>query len=304
MSRFSEWFGIIVVKTGVFAGGIFRFTLTLPPTFPDTEQIPVCSSLLLYNYISNLQTIELEQTLLHPLIHSKTRRVDLRRLFTSGWIADRCHIYHVLQSFQVCSHLAKDFYPFLSCLEHLFPLSMRRRGGRKSRGGAALARKSPPIQTIREYGGSVRFICYKVYIRSNCRFSESRTQIYDLPRSDDPQAFRQAAQIRLYSFCKRAISCFAVSSRGTRRLWSRFEARYSKNRHHHLKKPRHSSAAAIRNSTRFFAPIEPRISATSMKRQRQRQKWLKMARFVVARIRVFVVKTALLVATSKRRRSR
>jgi len=35
------WFGLLVVRTGIFYGGLFRFTITIPEEFPDTNEIPV-----------------------------------------------------------------------------------------------------------------------------------------------------------------------------------------------------------------------------------------------------------------------
>ncbi|KAI6217387.1 AKT-interacting protein [Aphelenchoides fujianensis] len=136
-----EWFGVIVVKAGVFAGGIFRFTLTLPPTFPETEQ-----------------TIELEQNILHPLVYSKTNRVDFKRFFPSNWVPDRNKIYHVLSAFQ------SIFFRYQCDVEVA------------ANPEAALLWKENRKQ-------------FKQF--ANMAVRESRTQIYDAPKSDDPQSFRQ-----------------------------------------------------------------------------------------------------------------
>lgn len=34
------WYGVIFVRSGIYEGGMFRFTLTLPDKFPDDE-VPV-----------------------------------------------------------------------------------------------------------------------------------------------------------------------------------------------------------------------------------------------------------------------
>ena len=38
---FSEWFGIIFIRRGVFGGGIFRFNLLIPRKYPLTSELPV-----------------------------------------------------------------------------------------------------------------------------------------------------------------------------------------------------------------------------------------------------------------------
>ena len=35
------WFGLLVVRTGIFYGGLFRFTITIHEDFPDTNEVPV-----------------------------------------------------------------------------------------------------------------------------------------------------------------------------------------------------------------------------------------------------------------------
>lgn len=42
------WFGVQFVRQGIYQGGIFRFTITLPQNFPDAE-CPVRLSFLMYN---------------------------------------------------------------------------------------------------------------------------------------------------------------------------------------------------------------------------------------------------------------
>lgn len=35
------WFGVLIVRCGVFSGGIFRFVLTIPDDFPENTEVPV-----------------------------------------------------------------------------------------------------------------------------------------------------------------------------------------------------------------------------------------------------------------------
>ncbi|KAI6201917.1 AKT-interacting protein [Aphelenchoides besseyi] len=137
-----KWFGVIVVKAGVFAGGIFRFTLTLPATFPESDQVP---------------TIELDQGILHPLVYPKTNRVDFKRFFPSNWVPDRNKVYHVLSAFQ------SIFFRYQCDVEVA------------ANPEAALLWKENRKQ-------------FKQF--ANMAVRESRTQIYDAPKSDDSQAFR------------------------------------------------------------------------------------------------------------------
>jgi ubiquitin-protein ligase len=37
------WFGVVIVRTGIFYGGIFRFTVSIQKDFPDNDQVPVSS---------------------------------------------------------------------------------------------------------------------------------------------------------------------------------------------------------------------------------------------------------------------
>nr|CAD2209531.1 unnamed protein product [Meloidogyne enterolobii] len=79
------WFGLLVVRTGIFYGGLFRFTITIPEEFPDTNEIPI---------------VQFEESLFHPLINPKNNCVDLNRFFPSGWQRDRNHIYQVITATQ------------------------------------------------------------------------------------------------------------------------------------------------------------------------------------------------------------
>ncbi|CAD5233837.1 unnamed protein product [Bursaphelenchus xylophilus] len=137
-----EWYGVIVVKAGVFAGGIFRFTLTLSPSFPDTDQIP---------------TVEFELNLFHPMIHPKTNRVDFHRFFPSGWAPDRNHIYHVLQALQAL------FFRY----------------------DCTLDQAANPEAALLWADDRKKF-----KKMANTAVRDSRTQIYDPPKSDDPQALK------------------------------------------------------------------------------------------------------------------
>lgn len=80
-----EWYGLLIVRAGIFIGGMFRFTLTLQSDFPDSTQMPA---------------VHFDDNLFHPLINPKTNLTDLSRFFPSGWQRDRNHVYQVLTATQ------------------------------------------------------------------------------------------------------------------------------------------------------------------------------------------------------------
>ncbi|KAI1723336.1 ubiquitin-conjugating enzyme domain-containing protein [Ditylenchus destructor] len=131
------WFGLLIVRAGIFCGGLFRFTLQLPSDFPDTTQVPV---------------VKFEDPLFHPLINPKTNIVDMTRFFPSGWQRDRNHIYQVLTATQSM---------FFRC--------------RVEVGHAA-----NPEAAILLSENSMKF---RQMARDAVR--RSRTQIYDIPNTDD-----------------------------------------------------------------------------------------------------------------------
>ncbi|GMS80224.1 hypothetical protein PENTCL1PPCAC_2399, partial [Pristionchus entomophagus] len=76
-----EWSGILFIRSGVYVGGIFRFCVSLPNNFPETDDLPV---------------IVLESEVFHPQISLKDRRVDLTRYFPDGWKRDKHHVWNAL----------------------------------------------------------------------------------------------------------------------------------------------------------------------------------------------------------------
>ncbi|KAL3985965.1 Ubiquitin-conjugating enzyme family protein [Acanthocheilonema viteae] len=75
-----EWFGLLFIRRGVYAGAIFRFTLHLPVDFPSTE----------------LPTIVFDSDVFHPHVNPVTRELDLKKYFVDGWKSDQHHLYHIL----------------------------------------------------------------------------------------------------------------------------------------------------------------------------------------------------------------
>ncbi|CEF63759.1 AKT-interacting protein [Strongyloides ratti] len=79
------WFGIIVIRCGVYTGGIFRFRFYIPKDFPNTKSVP---------------KIQFELNIFHPCIYQKTNIVNLQRFFPDGFKANRHRLYHVLNYLQ------------------------------------------------------------------------------------------------------------------------------------------------------------------------------------------------------------
>ncbi|VDM93759.1 unnamed protein product [Onchocerca ochengi] len=75
-----EWFGLLFIRQGVYAGAVFRFTLHLPMDFPSTE----------------LPKVVFDLDVFHPHVNPATRELDLKKYFADGWKSDQHHIYHIL----------------------------------------------------------------------------------------------------------------------------------------------------------------------------------------------------------------
>ncbi|VDK72200.1 unnamed protein product [Litomosoides sigmodontis] len=75
-----EWFGLLFIRRGVYAGAILRFTLHLPVDFPSTE----------------LPKVVFDLDVFHPHINPATRELDLKKYFADGWKSDQYHLYHIL----------------------------------------------------------------------------------------------------------------------------------------------------------------------------------------------------------------
>uniref|UniRef100_A0A0R3RRF8 UBIQUITIN_CONJUGAT_2 domain-containing protein n=1 Tax=Elaeophora elaphi TaxID=1147741 RepID=A0A0R3RRF8_9BILA len=73
-----EWFGLLFIRRGVYAGAVFRFTLHLPVDFPSTE----------------LPIVVFDLDVFHPHVNPATRELDLKKYFVDGWKSDQHHLYH------------------------------------------------------------------------------------------------------------------------------------------------------------------------------------------------------------------
>ncbi|XP_046990278.1 protein crossbronx homolog [Schistocerca americana] len=81
------WFGVLFVRQGMYQGGVFRFTLHLPETFPD----------------GGFPRIVFQSKIFHPMISNETGEIDIRSGFTE-WCKNVNHIWQVLQ------HTWRAFY--------------------------------------------------------------------------------------------------------------------------------------------------------------------------------------------------
>ncbi|VDN22901.1 unnamed protein product [Gongylonema pulchrum] len=67
INSLSEWFGLLFIRRGVYAGAVLRFT-----------------------------SVVFDLDVFHPHVNATTRELDLKRYFVDGWKPERYHIYHVL----------------------------------------------------------------------------------------------------------------------------------------------------------------------------------------------------------------
>ncbi|KAG6454050.1 protein crossbronx homolog [Manduca sexta] len=74
------WFGVIFVRVGLYDGGVFRFTLTLPEKFPDDE-VPV---------------LKFTSHLYHPAVDASTGILNLTEVFPQ-WDRKRNHIWQIFK---------------------------------------------------------------------------------------------------------------------------------------------------------------------------------------------------------------
>ncbi|XP_055920360.1 protein crossbronx [Eupeodes corollae] len=79
-----SWFGVIFVRTGFYAGAVFRFNILLPEKFPQDSAAP---------------TIIFENEVFHPLVCPFTRALDLSADFPV-WKVGEDHVWHVLKFMQ------------------------------------------------------------------------------------------------------------------------------------------------------------------------------------------------------------
>uniref|UniRef100_A0A1B0C9N9 Putative ubiquitin conjugating enzyme n=1 Tax=Lutzomyia longipalpis TaxID=7200 RepID=A0A1B0C9N9_LUTLO len=74
------WFGVIFVRDGVYRDGIFKFSLSLPESFPNDTKAPV---------------ITLKTNIFHPFVCPETNKLDTRDAFPE-WDSS-CHIWQLLK---------------------------------------------------------------------------------------------------------------------------------------------------------------------------------------------------------------
>ncbi|CAK1549878.1 unnamed protein product [Leptosia nina] len=74
------WYGVIFVRSGCYGGGVFRFTLTLPDTFPN-EKVPV---------------VTFSSQLYHPAVDCNTGDLNLNEVFPQ-WDRNQNHIWQILK---------------------------------------------------------------------------------------------------------------------------------------------------------------------------------------------------------------
>ncbi|XP_035790432.1 protein crossbronx homolog [Anopheles albimanus] len=78
------WFGVIFVRDGVYKGGVFRFTVSLPSRFPNDSAVPV---------------VTFQSEVFHPLISPTDGVLNLADTFPR-WRAGENYVWQVLKYVQ------------------------------------------------------------------------------------------------------------------------------------------------------------------------------------------------------------
>ncbi|KAK9511271.1 hypothetical protein O3M35_005858 [Rhynocoris fuscipes] len=81
------WFGVLFVRSGLYKGGIFRFTLLISDNFPD----------------STPPRVIFENKIFHPCINEETQELNVSSVFNI-WCENENHVWQVLQ------YTSKIFY--------------------------------------------------------------------------------------------------------------------------------------------------------------------------------------------------
>ncbi|XP_045762118.1 protein crossbronx homolog [Maniola jurtina] len=74
------WYGVIFIRSGLYTGGVFRFTLNLPEKFPD-DTVP---------------TVKFTSQIFHPAIDPITGILSLNEVF-SHWDRKQNHVWQILK---------------------------------------------------------------------------------------------------------------------------------------------------------------------------------------------------------------
>lgn len=74
-----QWFGVMFVRHGLYQGGIFRFTVHIPETYPDGD----CPEFIF------------DTPVFHPQIHSELGMLDVKKGFQK-WRRNVNHLWHLM----------------------------------------------------------------------------------------------------------------------------------------------------------------------------------------------------------------
>ncbi len=85
-----EWSGVLFVRSGVYKGGIFRFSMQLPRSYPANGACP---------------RVLFQSRVFHPHVHPQTGQVDILSHFGGHWVAGEHYIVLVLQVLKSMMHV-------------------------------------------------------------------------------------------------------------------------------------------------------------------------------------------------------
>lgn len=83
------WFGVVFIRQGIYQDGVFRFTMTIPPNYPDGD----------------CPTLVFTPSVFHPFIDPTSGRLSLERAF-NGWKPNVNHLWQILL------YVRRIFYKF------------------------------------------------------------------------------------------------------------------------------------------------------------------------------------------------
>ena len=85
-----EWSGVLFVRSGVYKGGLFRFSMQLPRSYPANGACP---------------RVLFQSRVFHPHVHPQTGQVDILSHFGGHWVAGEHYIVLVLQVLKSMMHV-------------------------------------------------------------------------------------------------------------------------------------------------------------------------------------------------------
>ena len=78
------WYGLLFVRSGLYSGAIFKFTISIPINYPNggcPVSIIIIINMYNYIYIYYIQRIDFQADVYHPLINLETGELETKSKF-------------------------------------------------------------------------------------------------------------------------------------------------------------------------------------------------------------------------------